>query len=928
MKRIALFLFLILSTITCFAQTQIDPTYQIAWNLLSGAGAPTITCTQNGNFTVYPYGAQWGESYQDTTNNVEYKCTTSGWVQNLSTTGGTINGSLNVSGTVAAATAFYGQAAATSVITPMLVVGQGSTPFYGNIISSRTVSGANLFFDDIQAESSFTCTGGSCGYAAHDGRSNINASGGGVMNHALSFQASLTINAPASAIYGMDSQNVINAAVTELDDVHIYDWSGSGSVANHHGIQIDSWTNPGFSIYDAGNTGNYLGSPTQFGSTATFSGTAFNGVVFPGGGFLTLDSAGHLTPNPNLQITNGVISMIDNTAAEILATGAATLTLQSTNTNIAINPVGTNIATFNSQGLTLAANKGITFSGTGSFSNSGQNAGGSFVASASPATYPTVASNMLSVNGLQAYSSAGGGAVSTLFIQPSGGATFIGGSININSLKASSGYNCLQIDSTGTFANTGSPCGTATSTANLAGGAVGSLPYQSAASTTTFIASPTTSGHTFIPVWQPSGSAIAPTAVDANTLSVSAAANSTTTSAISGMSAGGAAIAGSAGAITSSKALAGAGAGITTGPTTSVSGDVMTASGTGGQIADSGTLLSSLAPLASPSFTTPTLGVATATSVNKVAVTAPATSATLTLAQGSTLQTTGAYTLNLTTTGTATPTFPAATDTVVELTQTQTLTNKSIAGSEINSGTIPIAQIPTGTTSSTVPTGGVITAAGPIGSATSIPVVTYNAAGQLTAVTTAMPTVSVVAGDAPTGGGSYLPTSPNTSAANGLVCTSNTSFLEANCTALPTATTATTQSANDNSTKVSTTAYADTHMVETGGTWSPGYGGITYTGSSPVLTGVYKRTSDSSGNHLVFFTVLITLATGTSTGVNSYLTSLPSTPAAASNVMCTAASSSLGTFTNVGCLSSPPNLYIPGWTALTGNIYINGSYWE
>lgn len=42
------------------------------------------------------------------------------------------------------------------------------------------------------------------------------------------------------------------------------------------------------------------------------------------------------------------------------------------------------------------------------------------------------------------------------------------------------------------------------------------------------------------------------------------------------------------------------------------------------------------AALISPSFTTPTLGVATATSVNKVAFTAPATSATLTIADGKT----------------------------------------------------------------------------------------------------------------------------------------------------------------------------------------------------------------------------------------------------------------------------------------------------
>jgi hypothetical protein len=52
---------------------------------------------------------------------------------------------------------------------------------------------------------------------------------------------------------------------------------------------------------------------------------------------------------------------------------------------------------------------------------------------------------------------------------------------------------------------------------SLPGGALGSLPYQSAANTTTFIASPTTNGHAFVPMWQPTGSAIAPTAVDLGT---------------------------------------------------------------------------------------------------------------------------------------------------------------------------------------------------------------------------------------------------------------------------------------------------------------------------------------------------------------------------------------------------------------------------
>ena len=50
--------------------------------------------------------------------------------------------------------------------------------------------------------------------------------------------------------------------------------------------------------------------------------------------------------------------------------------------------------------------------------------------------------------------------------------------------------------------------------AGLAGGALGSTPYQSAANTTAFLASPVTSGHTFVYAWQPIGSPIAPTALD------------------------------------------------------------------------------------------------------------------------------------------------------------------------------------------------------------------------------------------------------------------------------------------------------------------------------------------------------------------------------------------------------------------------------
>jgi hypothetical protein len=53
-----------------------------------------------------------------------------------------------------------------------------------------------------------------------------------------------------------------------------------------------------------------------------------------------------------------------------------------------------------------------------------------------------------------------------------------------------------------------------TSATNLGGGLLGSAPFQNSAGVTHFIVSPTTSGHTFVYAWQPSGSAIAPIAVD------------------------------------------------------------------------------------------------------------------------------------------------------------------------------------------------------------------------------------------------------------------------------------------------------------------------------------------------------------------------------------------------------------------------------
>ena len=107
----------------------------------------------------------------------------------------------------------------------------------------------------------------------------------------------------------------------------------------------------------------------------------------------------------------------------------------------------------------------------------------------------------------------------------------------------------------------------------------------------------------------------------------------------------------------------------------------------------------------SPTLVTPTLGVATATSINKVAITAPATAATLVIADGKTLTANSSMTLagvdaktftlnnSLTFAGTdgTTMTFPGSTTTVVGTDSTQTLTNKRVTprvGSVASAATI------------------------------------------------------------------------------------------------------------------------------------------------------------------------------------------------------------------------------------------------
>jgi hypothetical protein len=83
----------------------------------------------------------------------------------------------------------------------------------------------------------------------------------------------------------------------------------------------------------------------------------------------------------------------------------------------------------------------------------------------------------------------------------------------------------------------------------------------------------------------------------------------------------------------------------------------------------------------SPTLTTPTLGVATATSINKVAITAPAAAATLTIANNKTL--TCNNTLTFAGTDATTMTFPATSGTVATLNANQSFTGNVAFGGQI-----------------------------------------------------------------------------------------------------------------------------------------------------------------------------------------------------------------------------------------------------
>lgn len=111
---------------------------------------------------------------------------------------------------------------------------------------------------------------------------------------------------------------------------------------------------------------------------------------------------------------------------------------------------------------------------------------------------------------------------------------------------------------------------------------------------------------------------------------------------------------------------------------------------TGNQVAvDTAVVLTqtnTLTGITNKTFVAPVLGAATATSINKVAFTAPTTSATLSLADGSTLATSGSNSITLTSSGSTNVTLPTS-GTLATLAGAESLTNKKL-GSLTSNGLV------------------------------------------------------------------------------------------------------------------------------------------------------------------------------------------------------------------------------------------------
>jgi len=447
-------------------------------------------------------------------------------------------------------------------------------------------------------------------------------------------------------------------------------------------------------------TGGVSGAVTSSSVTitgGTINGTSVGATTASSGAFTTLSASGAFS------LTGDQVQVSEGGTGATTAAGARSAILPSYATNalkflrvnsgatdvewVAESGLGTvtSVAASFTGGIVSVSGSPITSSGTLGFTVAGTSGGIPYFSSATGwASSAALAANSIVIGG-------GAGVAPSTTTTGTGVLTALGNNTGSAGAFVVNG-GALGTPSSGTLTNvTGLPLSTGvTGTLSVANGGTGQTSYTDGQ-----LLIGNSTGNTLAKATLTAGSGISITN-GSGTITIAATGGSGTVTSVD-VSGGTTGLTTSGGPVTTSGTITLAGTLITsnggTGVTTYSAGDlvyyasgtalsklaigtnnyVLTSNGTSPTwTANTGT--GNVVRATSPTLTTPTLGVASATSVNKVAITAPATSATLTIADGKTL--TANNSLTLAGTDSTTMTFPSSSATVAGLGIAQSFTAK------------------------------------------------------------------------------------------------------------------------------------------------------------------------------------------------------------------------------------------------------------
>ena len=469
----------------------------------------------------------------------------------------TLAGALSVTGTTTLATSLSGLAKLTS--------GVVSTATSGSDYAPATSGSAILYGNGSGGFSSVTI---GTGVSFAGGTLSATGSGGTV--------TSVTGTAPIVSSGGTTPAISMPAATTSVDGyLKSTDWTtfnnkGSGTVT---AVSVSS-------------ANGFAGTSSGGATPALTLTTSITGVLKGNGTAISAATSGTDYSAGTSALTTGILKSTTTTGALSIAVAADFPTLNQNTTGSAAT-----LTTARSiYGSSFNGSADIAGPITGTYGGTGVNNNSNTITIAGNLTHAGAFTQNFTATANTAVTLPAGATASSNNLLSSATAVGI-----VTGTPSSSNY--LRGD--GTWSSV-----SATTATNLAGGALGSVPYQLLSGSTTFLTGNTTTTPQFLTSTGVAGIATAPT-------------------------------------YTSSTG----------------SGSVVLAT--------------------SPTLVTPTLGVASATSVNKVTVTTPATGSTLTLVDGSTLATSGAFSTTLTATATTNVTLPT-TGTLATLAGTETLTNKRV----------------------------------------------------------------------------------------------------------------------------------------------------------------------------------------------------------------------------------------------------------